>query len=142
MDPDQLEIHVQLMRSAARKAYANRVPFTCVSSHLHRDILERAIRNVLSTELAMFTFAQIVDGLPTADVAWDRRYPGIFGDHIIDEVHEELCPGALEKARELHDGFDVSALMFDPKVTSNSTWMARNTAYSGSGPSDISNRAP
>ena len=56
---------------------------------------------VLSTELTLFTCAQVIDGLPTADVAWDQRYGGIFGDHIIDEAHGgSLCPGAMDKACE------------------------------------------
>lgn len=117
MEPAQLKIHVQKMQIAAREAYASRVSFTSINSDLHREVLARAIKNVLSTELAVFTFAQIVDGLPTADVAWDRRYPGIFGDHIIDDVHAELCSGAMEKARELYENWDPTGLVFDPKVT-------------------------
>ncbi|KAK1831474.1 hypothetical protein QBC39DRAFT_391243 [Podospora conica] len=80
-----------------------------------RDILIRAISNVVSTENAIFTYAQIIDGLPTADVAWDRRLSGLYGDHPLDE-HEELCPGAMEKAREVCQQWNVSMLAFDPQV--------------------------
>lgn len=38
----------------------------------HYSALQRAIRNLLDTNLAFATYAQIVDGLPTEDVAWDR----------------------------------------------------------------------
>jgi hypothetical protein len=38
----------------------------------HRDVLDRAVRNVLGTELALETCAQIADGLPLARVAFDQ----------------------------------------------------------------------
>ncbi|KAF4450476.1 hypothetical protein F53441_6475 [Fusarium austroafricanum] len=79
----------------------------------HRDVLDKAIRNVLSTELAQFTYAQIIDGLPIADVAWDRRLPRIMGEHIIDD-HETLCPGALENAQEYYKKWDPSFIKFNP----------------------------
>lgn len=116
MDPDQLEAHKKKLRDIARTAYDSRLPFQSINSERHRQILDRAIRNVLSTELAQFTYAQIIDGLPIADVAWDRRLPGIMGEHIIDG-HETLCPGALEKAREYYKEWDPSSLKFDPEVS-------------------------
>jgi hypothetical protein len=115
MDPDMLEAHKERRRNIARDAHDSRVPFETITSH-HREILDRAIRNVLSTELAQFTYAQIIDGLPIADIAWDRRLPGIMGDHIIDD-HETLCPGALEKAQEYYKEWDSSSLKFDPEVS-------------------------
>jgi hypothetical protein len=116
MDPDQLEAHKKKLRDIARTAYDNRVPFNSITSESHRQILDRAIRNVLSTELAQFTYAQIIDGLPIADVAWDRRLHSIMGEHIIDD-HETLCPGALEKAQEYYQEWDPSSLKFDPEVS-------------------------
>jgi hypothetical protein len=116
MDPDQLEAHKEKLRDIARTAYDNRVPFKSITSERHRQILDRAIRNVLSTELAQFTYAQIIDGLPIADVAWDRRLPGIMGEHIIND-HEILCPGALEKAHEYYKVWDPSSLKLDPEVS-------------------------
>lgn len=116
MDPDKLEAHKEKLRDIARTAYDSRVPFNSITSERHRQILDRAIRNVLSTELAQFTYAQIIDGLPIADVAWDRRLPGIMGEHIIDD-HETLCPGALEKAQEYYQEWDPSSLKFDPEVS-------------------------
>ncbi|KAH7469819.1 hypothetical protein FOMA001_g14300 [Fusarium oxysporum f. sp. matthiolae] len=115
MDPDQLEAHKKKLRDIARTAYDNRVPFNSITSESHRQILDRAIRNVLSTELAQFTYAQIIDGLPIADVAWDRRLHSIMGEHIIDD-HETLCPGALEKAQEYYQEWDPSSLKFDPET--------------------------
>ena len=116
MEPEDLESITEMLRRRARIDHACRVPFDDVKSEPHRKILTDAIRNVLSTELAHFTYAQIIDGLPTADVAWDRRAPGIFGDHIIDDVHEELCPGAMDAARDFYEKWDPSVLDFNPKV--------------------------
>ncbi len=82
----------------------------------HYDILLRAIKNVLSTDLAIFIYAQIIDGFPTADVVEDRRLPGISGDHPIDD-HEDLCYGCVDKACEFYDNWDPTVLKFDVKVT-------------------------
>lgn len=116
MEPDDLDAHTERMRREALSAHERRMAFTEFAPGEHRDALLRAITNVLSTEVALFTFAQLVDGLPTADVCYDRRYHNIFGDHIIDEVHEELCEGAMDKAREMARDWDPSILKFSPKV--------------------------
>lgn len=89
------------LRNIAMASYASRVSLAQTDAE-HHAIFVRAITNVLSTRLSLETYAQIIDGLPIADVAWDRRSPGIFGNHPIDD-HEELCPGAMEKACELRD---------------------------------------
>jgi hypothetical protein len=115
MDLDELAAHTEKLRRIARNAHDRRVPFDAITSDHHRKVLDRAIMNILSTELAIFTYAQIIDGLPIADIAWDRRLPGIMGEHIIDE-HETLCPGALEKAQEYYGNLKPSRLMFDPEV--------------------------
>lgn len=101
MEPKGVAAHTARMRETARSVHSQRIPFDSIEGK-HRDILAQTIKNTIATELAIFTYAQIVDGLPTADVAWDRRYPGLHGDHIIDDMHEELCPGAMEKAREFY----------------------------------------
>lgn len=98
----------------ARKARDARVPYNNDSSQ-HYAMFSGAISNVLSTEIALFTYAQIIDGLPTDEVAYDRRSPGLHGDHPI-EHHVDLCPGALERAREFRQSFDPAILSFDPKL--------------------------
>jgi hypothetical protein len=95
----------------------------------HRSVLVRAIDNVLATENAIFTYAQIIDGLPIADVAWDRRSPGLWGDHPLDE-HEELCPGALDKAREVCPQWNPDMLAFAPRVDSPLACCSRSTECS------------
>ena len=72
--------------------YRERVTLGDRVSLEHYAIFTRALKNVLATELALFTFAQIIDGLPIADVGFDRRGHGLSGDHPLDE-HEELWPG-------------------------------------------------
>lgn len=116
MDPEELERHTEKLRIAARAAHSQRVPFQNIHSEHHRCVLDHAIRKVLSTELAQFTYAQIIDGLPTGDVSWDRRYSGVFGEHPIDTEHEKLCPGAMDKARAYYEQWNSDILMFNPKA--------------------------
>jgi hypothetical protein len=81
----------------------------------HRQLLVRAITRVLSTPLAEITYAQIIDGLPIADVAYESRDQPYDG-HPMEHAHEELCPGMLEKAREFRDGFQPEILTFNSEV--------------------------
>lgn len=81
----------------------------------HRQLLVRAITRVLSTPLAEITYAQIIDGLPIADVAYESRDQPYDG-HPMEHAHEELCPGMLDKAREFRDDFRPEVLKFDSKV--------------------------
>ncbi|KAH6649497.1 hypothetical protein F5144DRAFT_588200 [Chaetomium tenue] len=81
----------------------------------HRQILERAIRRILATELAEITYAQIIDGLPTGQVAYESYIP-IYGWHPIDNVHDDLCPGMLEKARQFRADFQPDILTFNSKL--------------------------
>ncbi|KAK3293434.1 uncharacterized protein B0H64DRAFT_326608 [Chaetomium fimeti] len=81
----------------------------------HYQLLVRAIERILTTELAEFTYAQIIDGLPTGDVACDSTVAPYDG-HPIDHAHEQLCPGMLDKAREFRDGFRPEVLTFDAQT--------------------------
>lgn len=80
----------------------------------HFDAIDRSLRNVLATELALQTFAQIVDGLPLSEVAWQSSRK-IGPQHPI-KSHVVLCNGALEKAVQIRQDFDLATLKFDPKV--------------------------
>ncbi|KAK4099869.1 hypothetical protein N658DRAFT_487252 [Parathielavia hyrcaniae] len=82
----------------------------------HRQLLVRAITRILYTELAETTYAQIIDGLPIGDVAWDRRVQFITEHPITADAHEELCPGMLDKAREFRDTFQPDILTFDAQT--------------------------
>lgn len=92
----------------------------------HRQLLERAISRILSTELAEVTYAQIIDGLPIADVAYDSRGPPHPG-HAIDGGHEELCPGMLDKARQFRAEFQPDVLTFNSKVREMTIYTMRDS---------------
>ena len=113
-DEQDLALVLEKLRARARAEAAVRVSPEGLDAQ-RRDILVRAINNVLSTKEAIFTSAHIIDGLPTANVGWDRRSTGLWGDHPLD-AHEELCPGAMEKAQEVCPKWNLSMLRFNPKV--------------------------
>lgn len=88
-------------------AYTERAQVSHVLDAAHQSFFQRAIHNVLSTTIAETTFAQIVDGLPLRSVALGTA--GLeFHSAIID--HEQLYPGALEKATSFRSEFDYLSM--------------------------------
>ncbi|KAL1867514.1 hypothetical protein Daus18300_006358 [Diaporthe australafricana] len=75
----------------------------------HLAAYVRAITNVLSTELAESTFAQLVDGLPLWDVVCALHHYGLEEDEPVFK-HRELCPGVLEKTRAYRAAFAPETL--------------------------------
>lgn len=87
----------------------------------HRDAFSHAMKTILAAPRTEHTMAQLVDGLPEAEAAFQTR-----GHHLGHEDHplrghELLCDGALEKTRSLRDNFDLQSLDFDSHVSSVST---------------------
>ncbi|AEO58342.1 hypothetical protein MYCTH_80161 [Thermothelomyces thermophilus ATCC 42464] len=83
----------------------------------HRDVFERALRRVLSTELAQVTYAQIIDGFPLVEVAGDMAGWGIDREHpVFRDNHDKLCPGAWERMAEFHSSFSIDVLSMDEKL--------------------------
>jgi len=123
IDTDDMPAIAAKLRTRAQADHRARIPIDRLDD-VHRDVLIRAINNVLATDEAILTYAQIIDGLPIADVADDRRVTGIYGNHPIDD-HEELCPGALDKAREVSPQWDPATLAFSPRVS----WSTRTSFY-------------
>ncbi len=82
----------------------------------HREILIRAIANVLSSPIAKQTYAQIVDGLPSSDIAWDHYVTPFCSQHPLLKEHKELCPGVPEEAQELCSSLDASTLLLPSTV--------------------------
>lgn len=80
----------------------------------HLQPLRRALNNFLAAPISEFTYAQIIDGLPTSDVYAADHY---FRDGLAVSDHEVLCPGSLEKARAFRGDFNVLDLIFEPKVS-------------------------
>jgi hypothetical protein len=85
----------------------------------HHDIFVRAVSNVLSTEIAEFTYAQIIDGLPLSSIADDTYDNGgsLTHTHPLYTKHTKLCPGVLETTRQFRAGFDPSIVQFDYRVS-------------------------
>ncbi|TVY65341.1 hypothetical protein Focb16_v016249 [Fusarium oxysporum f. sp. cubense] len=79
---------------------------------VHFELLSRAVRNVLDTDIALITCAQIIDGLPVTDVAWDQYSSKYDPSHPINS-HKELCPGALEKAKVFRTNFAMADVKID-----------------------------
>lgn len=82
----------------------------------HQEAITPAVTNVLDTQIALDTFAQIIDGLPLSDVAWDTRGTKLTPQHPIN-LHTQLCPGTLDKARAYRERFSLDLLSFKPEVS-------------------------
>ncbi|KAH7241522.1 hypothetical protein BKA59DRAFT_513043 [Fusarium tricinctum] len=67
----------------------------------HYTILAGALRNILNTDIALTIYAQIIDGLPTADVI------------IQSTITKPLCDGVLEKAKEFRANFAMGDVKVD-----------------------------
>lgn len=83
---------------------------------VHFELLSRAARNVLDTDIALITYAQIIDGLPVTEVAWDQ-YSSKYDPSHPTNSHKELCPGALEKAKVFRTNFAMADVKIDLEVS-------------------------
>lgn len=90
----------------------------------HQDTVRSAIARILDTDIAEITYAQIIDGLPLGEVAFESRGGIPHSDHPINHCHDELCTGILEKAREFRSRFDPLVLKFDSRVSADSQSLA------------------
>lgn len=80
----------------------------------HLEPFRRALFNILSTTIAEFTFAQIIDGQPTSSVYADDHF---FRDGLPVMQHKNLCPGSVEKTQAFRSGFDILDLKFEPSAS-------------------------
>lgn len=71
----------------------------------HQAVFQRAMTNVLATDLAELTFAQLVDGLPLLEFAIDMSRHSHTREEPVCK-HTELCPGAMDQARALRQIFN------------------------------------
>ena len=114
-------------------------PLLLAAKHLgpaHYYGYAQAVRNVLSTEIVVETMAQLIDGLPTKDVALSSRGSLLVPGHPI-AGHETLCQGALEQAKQFCDHLDPCFLAFDVQVKVVSTQSDIANANNGAGPPSI-----
>jgi hypothetical protein len=79
----------------------------------HLEPLKQAMHNLLSTPIAEETYAQIVDGMPIANVYAEDHW---FYEGLPVMQHKELCLGVLEKTRSFRSQFDILSLEVPPKV--------------------------
>ncbi|POS75105.1 hypothetical protein DHEL01_v206505 [Diaporthe helianthi] len=110
-----MDVMVARLRDVALYAHLHRITLENLTTD-HLNIFHRALLHILGSELARDTFAQIVDGLPIADVAWDKRHPGIFGDDHPIEAHATLCPGVKDKTSACLEQYDLHSLAFGPQT--------------------------
>ncbi|POR36286.1 Uncharacterized protein TPAR_03530, partial [Tolypocladium paradoxum] len=75
----------------------------------HHRTFERALMRILETDLAEETYAEILDGMPTA-ATW-RDFHRNYDTHPAHD-HHELCSGAHDRAREFRAGFEATSLQF------------------------------
>ncbi|POS75556.1 hypothetical protein DHEL01_v206060 [Diaporthe helianthi] len=81
----------------------------------HCSALQKAISNVVDTKIADATFAQIIDGLPTEDVAWDRSRHKLRASHPLSD-HIALCPGVSDKVKAIKADFQIDSLDFSSSI--------------------------
>lgn len=77
----------------------------------HQEAVRLAITNILNTEIAETTYAQIVDGLPLVNVVRDVYGDLLWDDHPIC-AHTELGAGILDTTRKFRASFDPGTLRF------------------------------
>ncbi|KAK7431843.1 hypothetical protein QQZ08_001461 [Neonectria magnoliae] len=81
-----------------------------LESH-HRKVFSQALMNILSSDVAEFTYAQILDGLPTVE-SMQESYVWMEGHPVYELDHSKLCDDFLEKAKEFRAQFDPLQLTF------------------------------
>lgn len=84
----------------------------------HQAVFSTAVTNILSTQIGVSTFAQIIDGLPLKESAFGNRG---HGNTIYDPVykHEVLCPGAMERATQFRASFDPREMEMEVQVSAS-----------------------
>lgn len=81
----------------------------------HRQAFVQALMRVMETDVAERTFAEIIDGLPTIESYQDSHWPQ--NGHPATQ-HLEVCPGMIEKARQLRSDHPPTRLKFHLPVSS------------------------
>ncbi|KAH7026608.1 uncharacterized protein B0I36DRAFT_366150 [Microdochium trichocladiopsis] len=96
-------------------------------SPAHNAALHRAVQRVLSTGLAHDTLAQILDGLPTIDVALDRYQHRIYPEHPLHR-HTAISGKARVAAREIVARFGLAEDGVLPRLKNESMERFRTSA--------------
>lgn len=115
--PPIFNIHHQIVSHLPTLGYPRGLNLDAMASVIsrldpsHRSVLEQAISNILDTDLALLTMAQIMDGLPLDSVAWDRSRHKLHSAHPITH-HTQLCPGSMDSIKTIKASFRVESLTF------------------------------
>ena len=114
-----LNIHLSYM-TLNEDSTGGRVKPSAVSSLRsdHLGAFIRALSNMISTELAEVTLAQIVDGLPVPSSSRDLVESGIHDSHPVYTERTKLCPGVSAKTQEILKCLDPASLQLESAVMS------------------------
>lgn len=83
---------------------------------VHYESFQTAVSQLLSTEIARETIAQLMDGLPLFSVL--RGTAGVNNLSCAPiKQHTALCEGTAEHADAFISSFDVNLLRFNPSVS-------------------------
>lgn len=103
MEPDPKYVTVAL------PAHIDKCRVDQVLDKDHQHVFTTALLNILRTEVAEITLAQIVDGLPLEHVAFSLRgHRYTIEDPVA--THAQLCPGTLEKTKAFREAFDPALM--------------------------------
>lgn len=82
------------------------------------EVNSRALNNVTLTETSIFTFAQILYGLPTTEVTDDTFVKFLTqqaGHPVLSP--KALCPGVMEKSAQYLQKLELCSMRFEEAVT-------------------------
>ena len=95
----------------------------------HRHLLQVAIKEILKTPLAENAYAQIIDGLPTAESL--KEFHDFYPTHpSIALGHHAVTDEALEQARQWRNDLDMKSLVFKSSVRPPLPYHARHLCIS------------
>lgn len=120
------QTRMQTSFPAARKLGPTSPSHEVLDAH-HLHVFTRAVSQVLSTEIAKFTLAQLIDGLPVKNVT-EQSVRWLDRDHPI-AAHETLCDKVFEKTEIWLSEFSPSDLRVESWVSAHSRSL-RNLNFS------------
>jgi hypothetical protein len=108
--------------SSTQSSNVSETPGSDISAldSLHADAFKQGLARILSTQVAEFTFSEILDGLPTEDSYHEFHLSGLrkYGHPVFELNHTSLCPGVIKRVRNYRDAFDPQSLTFPPAASS------------------------
>ncbi|KAI1656698.1 hypothetical protein F4813DRAFT_397277 [Daldinia decipiens] len=78
----------------------------------HLQSFRQALENLLATDVAEFTYALIIDGLPTQKVYSEAHRWNLEGLPILSQP--QLSEGTIERIRRFRADFEILSLQFPP----------------------------